>query len=217
MCGRFVRSKAPEAYGQLFGVADVPNLPSYNIAPTQSAVVIRVDGAQKACAVLRWGLIPLWAKDKKTSFINARADTLFQKPAFRAAVKRRRCLILADGYFEWQNEGKKKTPYYFHMKDDGPIAFAGIWESWKAEGPPLESCAIITTAANELSRPIHERMPVILRGHEAEAWIDPAIEEPAALADLLRPYPAEAMVCDLVGAQVNSVKNNSPVCIQAVA
>lgn len=142
---------------------------------------------------------------------------MFQKPAFRAAVKRRRCLVLADGYFEWQTEGKKKTPYYFHMKDDGPIAFAGIWDSWKGEEPPLESCAIITTDANELSRPIHDRMPVILRGHDAEAWIDPAIEEPAALAELLRPHPAEAMVRDLVGTQVNSVKNNSPLCIEVVA
>ncbi len=216
MCGRFVRSKAPEAYGRLFGVAEVPNLPSYNVAPTQPVVVIRMDGDRKACAVLRWGLIPLWAKDKKTSFINARADTLFQKPAFRAAVKRRRCLVLADGYFEWQTEGKQKTPYYFHMKDEAPIAFAGIWDCWKGEGTPLESCAIITTDANELSRPIHDRMPVILRGQEAEAWIDPGVEEPAALIELLRPYAADAMMRDLVGAHVNSVKNNSPACIVPV-
>jgi putative SOS response-associated peptidase YedK len=218
MCGRFVRSKAPEAYGQLFGVTDVPSLPpSYNVAPTQSVLVVRIQDDHKACAVLRWGLIPLWAKDKKTSFINARADSVTDKPAFRAAVKRRRCLVLADGYYEWLTEGKKKTPFYFHMKDDTPLAFAGIWDTWKGEEHPIESCAIITTDGNELSRPIHDRMPVILRGKGADAWLDPGIEDPAALVELLRPYPAHDMVRDEVGPLVNSVKNNVPACIAKVA
>jgi len=218
MCGRFARRMLPASYEDAFDVADVPNVPSCNVAPTQNVVVIRMDGEHKVCALIRWGLIPLWAKDKKTSFINARAETLFEKPAFRAAVKRRRCLILADGYFEWKAETpKKKQPFYFHLKDDAPFAFAGIWDVWKGEEEPLESCSIITTAANELSSAIHDRMPVMLRRPEADAWIDPAIEEPAALAELLRPYPAELMTRYPVGPAVGSFKNHGPECIAALA
>ena len=217
MCGRFVRAKASETYDDFYGITEVPYLPSYNIAPTQSVVVIRMDDAGKACVVMRWSLIPSWAKDKKMSFINARADTIADKPAFRAAFKRRRCLILADGYFEWKTLGpKQKQPYYLRPKDDRPIAFAGIWETWKGEETPIESCSIITTDANELSRSIHDRMPVMLRLPEAEAWIDMAIEEPRALLELLRPFPAELMRCDAVGPRVNSVKNNDPTCIELI-
>jgi putative SOS response-associated peptidase YedK len=217
MCGRFVRKSSPQVYGTLFGVSNVPDLPSYNIAPTQPVAVVRMVGDHKACALMRWGLIPLWAKHKKTSFINARADTLFEKPAFRSAVKRRRCLILADGYYEWQPLGpKQKQPYYFHRKDDSPVAFAGIWECWKGAEQPLESCAIITTDANDLSRPIHDRMPAILCGADAEAWLDPRTEEPAILLELLRPFATDAMACDRVGPLVNSVKNNGPGCIEVV-
>ncbi|MBI1831006.1 MAG: SOS response-associated peptidase [Planctomycetes bacterium] len=200
MCGRFVRAKAPQEYGQLFGVGNVPDLTSYNVAPTQPIVAVRFAGDQRTCAVLRWGMIPSWAKDKKTSYINARGETLGDKPAFRSAFKRRRCLILADGYYEWKTEGKKKQPFYYSMKDDRPIAFAGIWDVWtesqadaNAEGAAIESCAIITTAANELARLVHDRMPVILRGTDADAWIDPAVEDPAVLLQMLRPWPAESL------------------------
>jgi putative SOS response-associated peptidase YedK len=217
MCGRFVRAKASETYDDFYGIVEVPYLPSYNIAPTQPVVVIRMEEAAKKCVVMRWGLIPSWAKDKKTSFINARADTIADKPAFRAAFKRRRCLILADGYFEWKTRGpKQKQPYYLRPKDDGPIAFAGIWETWKGAETPIESCSIITTDANELSRMIHDRMPVMLREPEADAWIDSAVEEPRGLLELLRPFPAELMCCDAVGQAVNSVKNNDPSCIEVV-
>ena len=219
MCGRFVCSKAPEVYGAAYDVVAPAIAPNFNVAPTQSVLAVRVSERQKTCVLLRWGLIPPWAKDKKTMYINARAETLFEKPTFRAAAKRRRCLILADGYFEWKTLGpKNKTPYYLHPKDDGPIAFAGIWDCWNPVYPqplsteagrigPLETCSIITTEANELSRPIHDRMPVILRGAEANAWIDPAIEDPQTLIELLRPFPAEWMTCDQVGPPVIRDKN----------
>ncbi len=228
MCGRFVRAKMPEVYAKTFDLMGVPSMPSsYNVAPTQPVLAMRMNEAGKECAVLRWGLIPFWAKDKKMNFINARGDTLFEKPAFKAAAKRRRCLILADGYFEWKTLGpKKKQPFYFRLKGDAPFAFAGIWDTWtpphtqplsqegRGELEPIESCAIITTDANELSQPIHDRMPVMLRGAAAEAWLDPAVEELASLAHLLRPFAADDMTCYAVGPLVGNVKNNSPECIE---
>jgi len=218
MCGRFVRARAPELYGQLFGVDSVPDIPSFNIAPTQMIAVIRMQEDYKVCVSLRWGMIPFWAKDKKTSYINARGDTVASKPAFRAAFKKRRCLILADGYYEWKAEGKKKQPYYYSMKDDQPIALAGIWDSWtnkdESDAQPIESCAIITTDANELAHVIHDRMPVILRGADATAWIDPEITDAFALQPLLRPFPADQMLCRAVGSYVNSVKNHGSACIE---
>lgn len=229
MCGRFVCSKAPEVYGSFYDVIAPPMAPNFNVAPTHLVAVVLMDDARKMCVLQRWGLIPSWAKDAKTMFINARADTLFEKPAFRAAVKRRRCLILADGYYEWKTLGpKKKQPCYLRPKDDQPIAFAGVWDRWSAPHPEpltheargelvsIDSCSIVTTDANELSRPIHDRMPVILRGADAAAWIDPAIEEPRALASLLQPVRSEWMTCSAVGPLVNSVKNNGPQCIEPV-
>lgn len=216
MCGRFVRAQAAESYSDFFGVPDVPKLfASFNVAPTQPVLALRAEADDKEWSVLRWGLIPFWAKDMKTSFINARAETLAEKPAFRAALKRRRCLVIADGYYEWKTLGpKKKQPYYFRMKDEAPFAFAGIWDKWQGETEPIESCSLITTSANELSRAIHDRMPVMLRGAQAEAWIDPAIGDPAALVELLQPYPAEQMTCYAVGQAVGSVKNNGAQCIE---
>ena len=214
MCGRFVCSKAPEVYGSFYDVI----APNFNVAPTHNVAVIRIDEAQKVCVLQRWGLIPSWAKNTKTLYINARADTLFQKPAFRASAKRHRCLILADGYYEWKTLGpKQKQPYYLKPKDDQPIAFAGIWDHWNGQEPAIDSCSIITTDANELSQPIHDRMPVILRGAAAEAWLDPTIEDPRALAEMVRPFPAELITCYPVGRAVGSVKNNGPQCIEPAA
>src|ERR1700733_10397098 len=160
MCGRFVRAKSSETYGDFFGVPDVPKLfASFNVAPTQQILAIRVQEGAKACVAIRWGLIPSWAKGKKAPFINARSETVADKPAFRSAFKKRRCLILADGYYEWKALGpKQKQPCFFRLRSGKPIAFAGIWELWKDESEPLESCAIITTEANELSRTVHDRM-----------------------------------------------------------
>jgi putative SOS response-associated peptidase YedK len=215
MCGRFVCSKAPEVYGSFYDVVAPAIAPNFNVAPTTPVPVIKIENDQRTCVLQRWGLIPSWAKDKKMSFINARADTLFEKPAFRAAAKRRRCLILADGYFEWKAiTAKQKQPYYLRPTDGNPIAFAGVWETWKGEGDPVDSCAIITTDANELTRPIHDRMPVILRGADAEVWIDPHVEDPTSLAEILRPFPAEMMTCFAVGPAVGNVKNKGPQCIE---
>jgi putative SOS response-associated peptidase YedK len=218
MCGRFVRARASETYGDLFGVRDVPDFTaSYNVAPTQQVLAIRrADNAREGVA-MRWGLIPSWAKDKKANLINARAETLFEKPAFRASAKRRRCLIVADGYYEWKTLGPKaKQPYYFRSADDKPFAFAGVWDIWRGEGEPIESCSIVTTRANELSAEIHDRMPVILCGESADAWIDFDAAEPAALAELLVPFPAEKMVRYPVGTAVGNAKSNGPQCIEPI-
>ena len=182
-----------------------------NVAPTQQILAVRIQNDVKSCVALRWGLVPSWARDTKTLLINARADTLWSKPAFRAAAKRRRCLVLADGYYEWKAAGgKTKQPYYFRLADGMPFAFAGIWENWTGEAEPLESCAIVTTEANDMAAEVHNRMPVILRGSEADAWLDPAIEEPEKLAELLLPYPVKTMACYPVGTSVGNVKNNGP-------
>jgi putative SOS response-associated peptidase YedK len=204
-------------YAEMFGVASVPDVPSFNIAPTQPVAIVRQAADHRECVLVVWGLIPFWSKDKKTSFINARADTVLQKPAFRNLVKKRRCLVLADGFYEWKTEGKAKQPYYFHLRDGRPFAFAGLWDCWKGEAAPLESCTIITTDANELSRPIHDRMPVILTRDACAAWLDPEIEDSVVLQNLLKPYPAAEMESYAVGALVGNVQNNRPECIERVA
>ncbi|MSQ95819.1 MAG: SOS response-associated peptidase [Gemmataceae bacterium] len=218
MCGRFVRAQASETYDDFFGVPDVPKMfASYNVAPTQAILALRIQEGAKAWAALRWGLIPSWAKDKKTPFINARGETVADKPAFRTAFKKRRCLILADGYFEWKTlASKQKQPYYLRLKSGDPLAIAGIWETWLCNGDPVESCAIITTEANEVSRTIHDRMPVILRGTDTDAWLDPDVADVKALLPLLRPLPAEAMIAFPVSARVNKVSENDAGLIEAV-
>jgi putative SOS response-associated peptidase YedK len=148
--------------------------------------------------------------------INARGDTVATKPMFRAAFKKRRCLVLADGYFEWKATGKQKQPYYFHCRDDTPFAFAGLWECWKGPDGPVETCAIITTDANELSKPIHNRMPVILPMAACSPWLDTSVEDPTSLAELLRPYPAGELECYAVNTMVGNPRNNSPACIERV-
>ncbi len=217
MCGRFVRRERPEVYAEMFEVESVPVGPSYNVAPTQPVAAVRLAGDRRECVALRWGLVPFWAKDPKSSFINARADTVFEKPAFRTAVSKRRCLLLADGYYEWKTHGKTKQPFFFHRRDDRPFAFAGMWDRWKGPDGPVESCAIITTDANELGRAIHDRMPVMLTPKAWSLWLDPEIEDPAALKELLRPYPSELMDVYPVRPIVNSPKNNGPECIEPAA
>ena len=164
---------------------------------------------------MRWGLIPSWAKDKKMAQLNARADTAAEKPMFRSAFKKRRCLILADGYYEWKTLGKKKQPYFFRLKAKEPFTFAGLWETWHGDGEPLETCAILTTDANDLAKEVHNRMPVILTGDEALAWIDPNIDDPEKLTELLQPYPPGKMLSYAVDPMVGNVRNNSPECINS--
>jgi putative SOS response-associated peptidase YedK len=217
MCGRFVRFTSwaeLRATLCLQSLAELP--PSYNVAPTQQVLVAREHDGQREGVVMRWGLIPSWAKDKKAPQINARAESAADKPMFRAAFKKRRCLVLADGYYEWKTSGKQKQPYLYRLKDEKPFGFAGLWERWHGEAEPLETCAILTTTANDLARQVHDRMPVILQGTSVDAWLDPAIDDPKALTELLIPLPAELMNCVPVDPLVNSVRNNSPQCIEPI-
>src|SRR6478752_3793860 len=213
MCGRFTLRTPLTVLSQqfLFELGGLPRddwaTPRDNICPTQDVAVVRLAavGGPRELAMLHWGLIPSWAKDKKiaSSMINARCETVAEKPAFRTALARRRCLILADGFYEWKKEGKQKLPFLFQAKEGRPFAFAGLWERWRGCGPerkspddskpPLESCTIVTTEANELCRPIHERMPVILDPADYGLWLDPAVTDPQRLLPLLAAYPAEDM------------------------
>jgi putative SOS response-associated peptidase YedK len=169
--------------------------------------------------LLRWGLIPSWAKEKKiaASLINARSDTVATKPAFRAAFKRRRCLILSDGFYEWRKSASTqeapKQPFHIRMSDGSPFGFAGLWEHWSGENPPIESCTIITTDANDVVRPLHDRMPVILEARDYARWLDPATADPGVLQEMLRPYPADQMTAVAVNSYVNNARNEGEECL----
>ena len=221
MCGRYTLTTSVARLGGLFELANRPNLPArYNIAPTQAVAVVRLEEGLRVLASLRWGLIPSWAKDASlgAKMINARAETVAEKPAFRGAFRRRRCLVLADGFYEWRAEGKgAKQPYRMTLKDGEPFAFAGLWETWTpADGEAVASCTIVTCAANDLLQPPHERMPVILPPGALRDWLDP-VAEAAALQALLRPYPSAAMTFSAVSTRVNSVRNDDPDCIAPLA
>lgn len=221
MCGRFTLrtplNRLVERF--LFELQDDPLPPRFNIAPSQPVAAVRqVDAsAPRQLAMLRWGLIPSWSKDPSIAYklINARSETVAEKPSFRSAFKQRRCLILSDGYYEWQKvSSKKKQPYYIRLKDDTPFAFAGLWETWQQpDGTPLETCTIITTEANDLTSPIHPRMPVILDSSTYEAWLSASSDEAENLKGCLQMYPAEAMDVFPVSTLVNSPKNESAECI----
>jgi len=220
MCGRFTLKTDPETLTQTFPGFIIPeNLPPrYNIAPTQEVAVVPNTGENKV-EFFQWGLIPSWAKDPAIGnrMINARAETLAEKPAFRNAYKRRRCLILADGFYEWRQEpeSKLKTPMYIQLQSGEPFAFAGLWESWcpKEEDTSILSCTIITTEPNSLIENIHRRMPVILSHDAYEQWLDVNEQPPDALSELLMSYPAEGMRAYPVSRLVNHPKNDSPACI----
>ena len=195
-----------------FALFEVPLLkPRFNIAPTQPVPVVRMTPQQavpqRQFVVLHWGLVPSWAGDPAIGnrMINARAETAADKPAFRTAMRRRRCLVVADGFYEWQKAGKVRRPMFIHMRDDQPFAFAGLWESWEgADHSALESCTILTTSANDLVRPIHDRMPVIVAPEDYGRWLDPAVEKPEPILPLLSSYPSEPMEAYAVSTWVNS-------------
>jgi putative SOS response-associated peptidase YedK len=195
--------------------------PRYNIAPTQTVAAVRAPANldQRELAYLRWGLIPSWADDPAIGnrLINARAETAPDKPAFRSAFRHRRCLVLADGFYEWQKLGSKKQPFYFRLRDGKPFALAGLWEHWEGGDKLLETCTLLTTQANNVLRPVHERMPVILPPDAYERWLDPAVQKPDQLTPLLRPYPAEAMAGYPVNPTVNNPRNDNPRCIEPAA
>ncbi|MBD2514055.1 SOS response-associated peptidase [Nostoc sp. FACHB-973] len=228
MCGRFTLNQSVKALAKIFDVQQLPDLAAeYNIAPTQKVATVlqNPESRKREFQQLYWGLIPSWAKDPGigAKLINARAETVAEKPAFRSAFKHRRCLVLADGFYEWQRQqGGKKQPFYFRLQDGQTFAFAGLWERWRCLRQPeagttaneeIISCTILTTAANELLQPIHERMPVILEPQDYDLWLDSQVQTPQTLQQLLRPYPAPAMTAYPVSTLVNNSRHNSPECI----
>jgi putative SOS response-associated peptidase YedK len=203
-------------YFNLVPSAPVEVVARYNVAPSQTVPVVRADAeGQRTLAMLKWGFVPSWSKDGKIAPINAMSETVTEKPMFRGALKKRRCLIAADGFYEWQKTGKHKQPLHFHLRTRGPFGFAGIWETWRgpAEGEVLESVAILTTEANELVKPAHNRMPVILKPEYFRQWLDPAEQDPAELTPLLRPYSAEEMEATPVSDYVNNARHEGPECL----
>jgi len=219
MCGRFALKAPPRTIQEHFHLPETIELsPRFNIAPSQTIAVVRCLQGEKTrqLVMLRWGLIPPWAKDMKIGYkmINARSETLAQKPSFRAAFKKRRCLIVADGFYEWKHAGRIKEPFYVQLENGAVFGFAGLWESWKSpDGNIVESCTVITTSANELIRKIHDRMPVILLPADYETWLQDSTPE-QRLQQLLAPYPAEVMEMYRVSSEVNSPKNDTPACIR---
>lgn len=220
MCGRYTMATPGQSLKIHFQLEEVPDLPfRYNIAPTQNVAAVRATTTGRALGLLRWGLIPHWADDPKIGYrlINARADTVASKPSFRSAFKQRRCLIAADGFYEWQKQDGAKQPFYIRRQDGEPFAFAGLWEHWQGVEEGIESCTIITTDANELMKPIHDRMPVILAPADYDRWLDPAVQKADLLQPLLRPFPADALAAFPVSTRVNNAKNEGPTCIEALA
>jgi putative SOS response-associated peptidase YedK len=224
MCGRYTLRGSRNDLTKLlpFVEFDEKLTPRYNIAPTQEVPVVPNDGKNRL-RLFRWGLIPWFARDPSIGnrLINARSETLAEKPSFRTAYRRRRCLILADGFYEWRKNpnGRTKTPMYVCLKSGEPFAFAGLWDAWRpslADGPPVHSCTIITTDPNTLLERIHNRMPVILKPDGYQAWIDPVEKETAELSHLLTPYPATEMTAHSVSTLVNSPKNDMAQCIEPV-
>ncbi len=213
MCGRFALTAPASTIAEVFQVDVLPDvLPRYNIAPTtEVACIVRNDG-QDVMKTFRWGLIPTWAKDRKMAYqtINARAETVATKPAFRSAFKRRRLLVVADGFYEWERtDPKNKVPHLIQVKGGKPFAMAGLWERWTdpETGEELNTCSIVTTGPNELMKGIHDRMPVILPKEAWGTWLDPEVQDPAVLTELLVPYPAEGMEERKVSKKVGDVKN----------
>ena len=220
MCGRYTLKTSINSLAEHFEIEEYPSsiTPSYNVAPTQEVAAVVEEDDQRKLEMLHWGLIPSWAKDPAigNKMINARAGTVSEKPSFRSAFKKRRCLILADGFYEWQKTDYGKQPYHIKMEDGSPFAFAELWETWK-DGEEIRSCTIITTGANDLMSEIHHRMPVILPPEDYAMWLDPDFDEKEPLASLLKPYPADAMEAYPVSRRVNKPSNNAPSVLEPAA
>ena len=219
MCGRFTLTIDPAELRDAFGNYSFPPhfAPRFNIAPTQPVLAIPGDGSRKADFFL-WGLIPSWAKDATIGnrLINARAETLAEKPAFRGSFKHKRCLILADGFYEWKAlpGTRTKMPYFVFLKSRQVFALAGLWDEWSGpDGSQVRSCTIITTAPNQFMAPIHNRMPVILPPEQYAEWLDPATQTTESLSAILQPYPPEEMAAHTVSTLVNNPKNDLPECV----
>ena len=216
MCGRYNIIPNAQAWIEAFDIQHgkdvILNLkPHYNVSPSQDVPAVRIEDDQRTACLLHWGLIPFWAKDKDIGYqtINARSETVADKPAFRSAFKRHRCFIPASGFYEWQRTNGKQ-PYNIRMKDGRSFAFAGLWEHWEHENEAIESCTIIVTAANDLMKPIHDRMPVILNPQDYELWLDTNVSDKAKLLPLLSPYRGKDLEYYPVSKMVNNPKNDRP-------
>ena len=213
MCGRYTLTSAPEAIRALFRHAEQPNFPArYNIAPSQPIAIVRLVEGKRHFALVRWGLLPSWVKDPKSFalLINARGESAADKPAFRAAMKRRRYLIPADGFYEWQAGGARKQPFYVRAKAGGALAFAGLWETWMGpNGEELETAAIVTTRANRTLAPIHDRMPVIVPPDGFDLWLNCADVDAKTAAALIAPAPDGLLEAFPISTAVNRVANDS--------
>jgi putative SOS response-associated peptidase YedK len=220
MCGRFVVRSSPEEIRRLLGYEDTPNFPPrYNIAPTQPIAVVRLERGRRRFSLMRWGLIPSWVKDPKrfSLLINARVEAITEKASYKAAMRRRRCLIPADGFYEWQKTARAKRPYYIHPRHGGPMAFAGLWETWMdATGGEIDTAAIVTCPANDMLAPIHDRMPAIVPPERYAAWLD-ADQVPAEEAvALLGPAPEDLLVAYEISTRVNDHRNEGADLIDAI-
>jgi putative SOS response-associated peptidase YedK len=220
MCGRYSLKTPVEHLSEKFQFPEVnPLKPRYNIAPSQVVAVVRLlpDDRERKLAMLRWGLIPAWAKEpaKARQPINAKSETVAELPTFRVAFRKRRCLIPADGFYEWKQEGGRKQPVYICMKDREPFAFAGLWERWeKPDQEPIDSCVLLTTEPNEQLAQVHNRMPVILDPKDYDLWLDPDVQQPDKLLSLLRPYLSEPMTYFPVNLRVNNPRHDDPLCLE---
>ena len=220
MCGRFTRKENFKNLAALLGLPIPPILtPRYNIAPSQLIACIRSlpESSERECLELQWGLVPSWAKDSNigNKMINARAETVAEKPSFRKAFKQQRCMVLADGFYEWKREENTKQPYYIRMKDHRPFCFAGIWEQWRpGTNDSVETCAMLTIGPNSIMKPIHHRMPVILNPQDYDTWLDPRMQNFQHLTPLLQSYPPEEMEAFPVSTLVNNPIHDHEDCIQ---
>ncbi len=222
MCGRFTQISSSTEIARVFDLAYVPHLePRYNIAPTQKvAGILRSNPeSEREFKWLRWGLIPHWAKEQSigNKLINARGETVAQKPSFRSAFRRSRCLIIASGFYEWQQQKNRRQPFYIQQIDNLPFALAGLWSTWKSpEDETIDTCTIITTEANEIMQPIHQRMPVILESTNYDLWLDPTVRQPEFLQSLVIPYDSDRLKVYPVSTLVNNPRNDNPECISSI-
>jgi putative SOS response-associated peptidase YedK len=218
MCGRYSITTAPEAMRRLFGYQEQPNFPPrYNVAPTQPIPIVRRWEGKRQYALVRWGLLPAWVKDPRgfSLLINARGESVLDKPAFRNAMKRRRCLIPADGFYEWKNESKLRRPFYVRPTDGGQMAFAGLWEIWTGpNGEEMDTAVIVTTRANRMLSPLHDRMPVIVPPEAFDFWLDCDKVDALTAAALFAPAPDNLLEAHEVSAAVNKVANDTPQLIE---
>ncbi|MFW6183496.1 MAG: SOS response-associated peptidase [Chloroflexota bacterium] len=223
MCGRFTLIIPGEELADAFGLPQAPTLtPRYNIAPTQPVAAVRQhpESGQRELTYLHWGLIPFWAKDTSMAsrMINARSETVAEKPAYRAAFKYRRCIIPASGFYEWQKQNGQKQPYYIHHAEGAPLGLAGLWEHWQgADGSEIESCTILTTRPNDLMKPLHNRMPVILEPEDYDAWLQSDGRNQEELQHLLRPAADDMLQAYSISTFVNRPQNEGPECIAPLA